>query len=195
LHSNFQLCSQFECGSLSCFSIDRFSKVIYISEDFTMLRRSLFVSALMLASVVGFASSAKAAETATQDVTFPATVNATCNLTAAATGSTEGELALSSGDKKMLVTTTPAMVGVDCPKGTLTVSTPELTTMPSGFTGTLINTAKVTSFGGKTATETAASPVLEDADKGDAMVEMTSTNTADFTPGQYVYTVTVTATL
>ncbi|MCV3212532.1 hypothetical protein OGM63_03115 [Plectonema radiosum NIES-515] len=162
-----------------------------------MLRRSLFVSALMLASVVGFASSAKAVETATQDVTFPATVNATCNLTASATGSTQGELALPSGatDKKMLVTATPAMVGVDCTKGTLTVSTPELTTMPSGFAGILTNTAKVTSLSGKTATETAASPTLEDADKGDAMVEMTSTNTADFIPGQYVYTVTVTATL
>ena len=160
-----------------------------------MLRRSLFACALMLASVVGFASSAKAAETATQDVTFSSMVNATCNLTAAATGSTEGELAfVNPTTKTQFVTTTPAMVGVDCPGGVLKVSEPVLTTKPAGFTDATTNTAKVTSLSGKTATETTPSTTLEAADKGDAMVEMTSTNTVDFIPGQYVYTVTVTAT-
>lgn len=160
-----------------------------------MLRRSLFISALMLAGVVGFASSAKA-ETATQNMTFGANLSATCNLSAPSGGITQGQLAFPNGatDKKMLVTTTPTKVGVDCPGGKLSVSTPVLSTKPSTFTGTLTNTAKVTSLGGKTATVGADSEALGDTDKGDATVEMTSTNTADFVAGEYVYTVTVTAT-
>jgi hypothetical protein len=162
-----------------------------------MLRRSLFACALMLAGVVGFASSAKAAETDTQDVTFTANVNATCNLTAAATGSSEGELSfVNATTKTQLVTTTPAKIGVNCPGGTLSVTAPVLTTKPIAFTDTPTNTAKVTSLGGKEAiVGTPSTALVPTTDQGDATVEMTSTNTADFIPGQYVYTVTVTATL
>jgi hypothetical protein len=160
-----------------------------------MLRRSLFACALMLAGVVGFASSAKAVESDTQDVTFTANVNATCNLNAPATGSTSGELAFPDATtKNQFVTTTPAKVGVDCLGGTLSVTRPVLTTMPTGFTDATTNTAKVTSLGGKIATETTNSTALTALDAGDATVEMTSTNTAPFAAGQYVYTVTVTAT-
>ena len=160
-----------------------------------MLRRSLFVSALMVSGIVGFASNAKA-ETATQNITFSANVSAACNISAPNTGITQGQLAFPNGatDQKKLVTTTPTKIGVDCVGGKLSVSSPILSTKPANFTGELTNTAKVTSSGGKTANVGTDSEALVEADKGDATVEMTSTNTEPFVAGQYVYTVTVTAT-
>jgi hypothetical protein len=195
VHRNFKLCSQLQYRNLSCFSIVRFSKEIYICEDYTMLRRSLFACALMLAGIVGFASSAKAAETDTQDVTFGSFVNATCNLTAAATGSTSGELAFPDATTKtQFVTTTPAMVGVDCTGGTLTVSEPVLTTKPAGFNDTNLTNKATITLGANSADNTIAAGISAGTTPSDVMVEMTSTNTADFIPGPYVYTVTVTAT-
>jgi hypothetical protein len=175
----------------------RFSKVIYICKDFTMLRRSLFACALMLAGVVGFASSAKAAETDTQDVTFGSFVNATCNLNAPATGSTSGELAFPDATTKtQFVTTTPAMVGVDCTGGTLTVSEPVLDTQPIGFIPDAAYSSKATiTLGTNSADNTTATGISAGTTPSDVMVEMTASNgTANFIPGQYVYTVTVTAT-
>jgi hypothetical protein len=175
---------------------DSISKVIYIREDLTMLRRSLFVSALLLAGTLGFASSTMAAETDTQDLTFTATVNSSCNLNAPTTGLTVGELAFPDATtKNKLVTTTPAYVGVDCSGGEIKVSKPDLTSYPASYTTppTLTNTATIT-LGGSSAKDTDATGITAGTTPSDAMVEMESTNTAAFAAGDYIYTVTVTAT-
>ncbi|MFH7030094.1 MAG: hypothetical protein ACHBN1_33230 [Heteroscytonema crispum UTEX LB 1556] len=156
-----------------------------------MLRRSLFVSALLLAGAFGFASSAKAVD---QPVTFGATIDATCNLTTPATGSLAGSL-IPNATKTVLSTTggTPARIGVDCGTGKIKVSDPVLTSYPAGYTDTPTNTATITTLSGQTTGTTDLT--LVPGDKGDAVVKMTSSNgDTEFPAGDYEYTVTVTAT-
>jgi hypothetical protein len=86
-----------------------------------MLRRSLFVSALMLAGVVGFASSAKAG---TQTVLFSGQVNTACTFTTPSSGSFEGILAVADINNTKLITSTPARVGIQCAGGSLSIGTP-----------------------------------------------------------------------
>ncbi len=162
-----------------------------------MLRRSLFVSAFMLAGVVGFASNAKAADYPI-NTTFTAKVNATCSLTNPTTGTLNGTLVPNAG-KDTLSTAggTSAKIGVDCTGGTLKVSVPALTTKPTAFAGTPTNTAKVTTLTQMVNNTDTAGITLVAGDKGDAMVDMTSSLPAGtpFDAGDYTYTVIVTATL
>ena len=160
-----------------------------------MLRRSLFVSALMLAGVVGFASSAKAADYNINN-TFTAAVDATCNLTTPTQGSLAGILKPDAA-KKVLSNAggTPAYVGVYCSGGTLKGGTPTLTSKPTSFTGTPVNTAKIT-LGANSTTDTETTGITAGTTPSDAMIDMTSTlSTGTFDAGSYTYTVVVTATL
>jgi hypothetical protein len=158
-----------------------------------MLRRSLFVSALMLAGVVSFASSAKAVD---QPVNFSATIDAACNLTAPAANSLTGTL-VPNAAKTALSTTggTPAYVGLDCSDGTLSIADP----VPDGANpvATTTHTAAITTAtnqvvvsptgtGDKTA-------ILAAGDTADAMITMDASGTAVLTAGSYTYTVLVTA--
>ncbi|MBW4610176.1 MAG: hypothetical protein KME22_23925 [Hassallia sp. WJT32-NPBG1] len=158
-----------------------------------MLRRSLFASALMLAGVVGFASSAKAA---TQSVSFSGQVNTTCTFTAPSSGSFEGTLAPADTTNKKLITSTPARVGIQCPGGNLSIGTP----VSSGNNPTsTTNTTRITTVKSRSVNsgETAITLATDNTENGDAAVIMEatpSTATATLAPGSYNYTVVVTAT-
>lgn len=160
-----------------------------------MLRRSLFVSALMLAGVVGFASSAKPMD---QPMKFTTTIDASCNLTTSISGDFEGKLT-ANPTKSMLATTESAYVGIDCTGGDLSISEP----LPDGSnpplpTGVTANyTAQIKTAGGTIVTDTDGVTALatDGSDDGEAEVTMeASLPTGEFTAGDYGYTVTVTAT-
>jgi hypothetical protein len=160
-----------------------------------MLRRSLLVSAVLLAGSFGFASSAKAVD---QPTIFTGTVSATCNLTPPTTGTTQGVLAPNVA-KTQLTTTTQAKVGINCSAGTLRIGVP----IPNAATTTLLGTAtptytsKITTAKGITATNSTGGPAIDGTlttENGDATVEMTADNSATaFPDGDYGFTVVVTA--
>ncbi|NJL63416.1 MAG: hypothetical protein HC903_18285 [Methylacidiphilales bacterium] len=84
-----------------------------------MLRRSLLVSAVLLAGSFGFAGSAKAADT---DVFFTGNVAGSCAIQQTAAGtlaSTDGFILSSS-----VTGGSAATISVDCPGGTVSVGTP-----------------------------------------------------------------------
>lgn len=165
-----------------------------------MLRRSLFVSALMLASVVGFASSAKAAPAAgdvNQPVKFSAIVPTSCTLTPDTT-TADGVLGV-NGSNTMLSSSIPggtaAKLTVNCNNGTLKVAAPTLTsstaTTPTTFAAADLK-ATVT-IGTKTADSSGATIALTNTDT-DANVNMEATSTTAINSGTYNFTVVVTAT-
>ena len=156
-----------------------------------MLRRSLFVSALMLAGVVGFASSAKAA---TQTVLFSGQVNTACTFTTPSSGSFEGTLGVADITNKKLITSTPARVGIQCAGGSLSIGTP----VSSGSNPTATtNTARITTVKSNSV-DSGKNPItLATDENGDAAVIMEATPTATdgtLASGSYNYTVVVTAT-
>jgi hypothetical protein len=161
-----------------------------------MLRRSLLISAVILTGSFGFASTAKAQTVDyPQDVTFTAKVNPDCELTAPSGGTSglNGEL-IADGTGKGFNTSTPAMIGVDCSTGTLKIGAP----VPDAgnATQTTVHAATLTTAGGKTVDNTQTSGIsLDDTDSGDAEVSMTASGTDDLAADDYVYTVTITATL
>jgi hypothetical protein len=178
--------------------IVRFSKVIYIRDEFTMLRRSLFVSALMLAGVVGFASSAKA-QTApppgevNQPVKFSAIVPTSCTLTPGTTP--DGVLGV-NGTNTILSSSIPggtaAQLVVNCNNGTLKVAAPKVS--GTGTTTFAAADLKATvAIGDKIADSSGATIALTSADK-DANVNIEATSNTAISPGTYNFTVVVTAT-
>lgn len=157
-----------------------------------MLRRSLLVSALMLAGVVGFASSAKAAPV-NQVLEFTTNVAATCDLNTPVAGT----LAV-NGAKTAFNTNTTAKIDINCTAGVLSIGDP----IPDGTnpTATTTNMASITTLGTQTAKSTssvggATTVTLGGGDVGTANVSMdASIGTGTLTAGAYKYTVTVTAT-
>lgn len=155
-----------------------------------MLRRVLFVSTLMLVGAFGFASSAKAD---TEVLTFTGTVNPTCNLSAPSIGAAglNGELSLNAtGDGFVTPPTGVAMVGINCAGGDLSISIPA---SDAGNPTATTNTAMITTVGGLEVDNTEAPTELAAADNGDAIVSITATAAGALAPGDYSYTVTVTA--
>lgn len=158
-----------------------------------MLRRSLFISALMLAGVVGFASSAKAA---TEDTTFTAKIDPACNFITPVGGDSTGTL-LPNAAKTALSTSEDAYVGLECSGGDLSIADP----VPDGLnpTATTTNAARITTLSGQVVHSPASTgalktTVLVAGDSGDATIEMdASVATGTLAAGDYTYTVTVTA--
>jgi hypothetical protein len=175
----------------------RFSKVIYICEDFAMLRRSLFACALMLSGVVGFASSAKAG---TATLNFPATVSTFCTLGTPVPGqlgvnATNDGLGIGVG---YIGTSTLAQIPLDCSKDTtllLTVAQVSGPTTGSTMTATL-NTSDldptVTGVSGATGTSVTLTKNINETANVDLTV--TAPTSTKFIPGAYSYTVTLTST-
>ena len=163
-----------------------------------MLRRSLFACALMLAGVVGFASSAKAAPTAgdvTQPVNFSATVPTSCTLTPGAT--VDGVLGV-NGTNTILSSSiaggTAAQLTVNCNNGTLKVAAPTLSGTSTGTTTFAATDLKATvTIGAKIADSSGATIALTTTDT-DANVNMEATSAAAIASGTYDFTVVVTAT-
>lgn len=153
-----------------------------------MLRRSLFVSALLLAGTFGFASSAKA-ESST--VPFQANVPATCTLD----NPQQGTLALR--DDGQLLSSSPSIGGItgsidiECNSdATLSVSLPvEDTNNPT--TGTTLFSVADANNG--SADSDGSTTQLFANSKETVRVDMLAQN-ASFKAGTYNYTVTVTAT-
>ncbi len=159
-----------------------------------MLRRSLFACALMLASVVGFASSAKAV---TEAVTLSGEVSATCTLLTPVAGT------LSPNNAATMLSSnvggTPAKINIDCNGGDLSVSAPSKT----GGTGTTTTfdtlKANITTTNGtkvySAVADGAITAPLTAAETGTAEVNMTaSVTTGTIAAGTYDFTVNVTAT-
>ncbi len=154
-----------------------------------MLRRSLFVSAVLLASSFGFANSAKAAPGPSVDATaqFGVSLGNTCTW---GTPSGVGVLAVNVTDNG-LETTTPVEVNINCNgSALLTVGDPtqsgtgEITT---NNVVTLTTTAGVTNNAGSGIT-VSATGIDENA-----TVSMTADTAASPTVGTYSYDVVVTA--
>ncbi|MBD2604385.1 hypothetical protein H6G81_07525 [Scytonema hofmannii FACHB-248] len=159
-----------------------------------MLRRSLFACALMLAGVVGFASSAKA-QIVSPNLVFGGAVPDTCDFGV----KTDGSL-VASNDKTTLSTTTPATVIVNCPGGTLKVSTPIKDVISTGTT-TAANLKTVATLTAEGVTGNAdsdlANSIAAPASGAKANVSMTANDVTPATPlgtGSYIFNVTVTAT-
>jgi hypothetical protein len=173
--------------------IVRFSKVIYIRDEFTMLRRSLFVSTVMLAGVVGFASSAKAV---TEPVTLSGEVSTTCTLTNAVPGTISPNNAATTLSTN--VGGTPAKIDIACDGGDLSVSAPSQTRGPTTTTFDTLKANITTTNGTKAYSAAADGPVtvpLTTAENGTANVNMTaSVATGTIPAGIYEFTVNVTAT-
>lgn len=156
-----------------------------------MLRRSLCVSALILAGTLGFASSAKAQ---TADVPFAGTILNSCVLVPVATGGTlilnaEGtELSSSEGTGAISGQVTITCTG----GGTVSVAQPVATLVTPTTEITLASTLQLgagTLIGGVVGS--LPIPVLTPAV---ATVDMTATRAAGMPSGVYTYNVVVTAT-
>ncbi|GAX43108.1 hypothetical protein NIES4075_41200 [Tolypothrix sp. NIES-4075] len=155
-----------------------------------MLRRSLFACALMLASVVGFASNAKAAPVTgdvNQPVKFTATVPTSCTL---APGSTADGVLGVNGTNTVLSSSIPggtaAKLTVNCNNGTLKVAAPTFTsstaTTPTTFAAA--NLKATVTIGTKTADSLGATIALTNTDT-DANVNMEATSATAIAPGTY----------
>ncbi len=162
-----------------------------------MLRRSLFVSTLMLAGVVGFASSAKAQVNGT--ILFNGKVSDAC----AFGSSFEGALAAENGTNRKLVTNTPGTIEVNCSTGNLQITnisttaaipTPETelniksTLMSAGNSTTTMKNAGVLGAPGAVVTAPA------DGVRASVTLEVDKLGTTPLNPGNYDFIVTVTAT-
>jgi hypothetical protein len=163
-----------------------------------MLRRSLLVSAVLLASSFGFVGSAKAAEV---DVPFTGTVAANCSFGTIVPGTLGLNTAGNALDSKATATSgASGSVPLDCggSAATVSVQTPAdapvspLTANPTTTTnvGMIAVASKTTDSAGTpislTATEATAATIA---------VDMTaSIASGSFAPGNYGYTVKVVAT-
>lgn len=160
-----------------------------------MLRRSLFVSALMLAGVVSFASSAKAVDYP-GTTEFSGTVPGSCSLNNPVKG-TLGYTAASDTTLDSTDTTgggVAAKINLSCTGGTLKIDIPQrVGTSP---TANFTLTSTMTTAGGKTVTGGGtSSSALVAGDNGIATVDMKAVNNTTLPQGTYNFTVLVTATL
>jgi hypothetical protein len=157
-----------------------------------MFHRSLFVSALLLTNIFGFASSAKASSApAIFNATVPA---ASCTLT----NMQPGTLGLNGANTTLsssIGSGSAAKIDINCPSGgNLSISAPSRTggTAPattfSNLTSSITTTNSVTANSSGTAT-----PITNTAN-GTANVNMEATSSAALAAGTYVFSVTVTAT-
>ncbi|NEU73158.1 hypothetical protein PI95_011435 [Hassallia byssoidea VB512170] len=158
-----------------------------------MLRRSLFACALMLAGVVGFASSAKAG---TASLNFPVTVGSFCTLGTTTDGTlgvnTINEGLGTDGTTYTIGTAAPGKINLECSKDAkLGVTIAEGSTNPT--TGATLTAALKTTDGTATVGN---DHTLTKYIKEEASVDMTATlaSGTKFIPGSYTYTVTVTST-
>ncbi|PAX45756.1 hypothetical protein [Brunnivagina elsteri] len=155
-----------------------------------MLRRSLLVSAVLLAGSFGFVGSAKAAPGPSVDATvqFGVSLGNTCVW---GTTPTVGVLAVNGADDG-LETTTPASVNINCNgSALLTVAAP--TQLPGTGETTTNNIATLTtSIGTTTDTGTGVS-VTSTGINEDVTVSMTADTVASPQVGSYSYEVVVTA--
>ncbi len=160
-----------------------------------MLRRSLFVSALMLAGVVGFASSATAV---TEPVTLSGEVSATCTLLTPVPGTLSPNNAATMLGSN--VGGTPAKIDINCDGGDLSVSAPSKTSGTGATTTFDTLKANITTKNGTTKVYSAAADgvvtvPLTATDTGTAEVNMTaSVTTGTIAAGTYEFTINVTAT-
>jgi hypothetical protein len=160
-----------------------------------MLRRSLLVSAILLASSFGFAGSAKAAK---DDAYFEGKILATCAIEQTAAGtlaSADGKtLSSSSTVTDGTATGAAATISVECPGGTVEVGTPVPGFVPgstltnSTAASSTLNTATVALDGDTDLiVDTAVTTVT-------GRVNMTATSTTPLPVGDYGYSVLVTVT-
>ncbi|MBW4480623.1 MAG: hypothetical protein KME54_28220 [Tolypothrix brevis GSE-NOS-MK-07-07A] len=156
-----------------------------------MLRRSLFACALMLAGVVGFASSAKAVS---EPVTLSGTIPTACIIDSVVPGTL-----VASGDNKTLSSTlsggAAATLNINCTTGTVSLTPP---TKTGGDPGTTLDgdietkTAKLT-LSDTTSVDSGATAIPVAA--GAATVNLVATDTsAVLIPGAYTFSTTVTVT-
>ncbi len=155
-----------------------------------MLRRSLCVSALILAGTLGFASSAKAQ---TADVPFAGIVGTSCILipTPGVLVPNAGDTALSSSEG---TGATSGTVTINCSGNTdVSVAQPVIVTVPTDADSAVL--ASTLTVGGNSISGIAADiltlvfpglPVVAD-------VDMTATLAGGLPAGAYSYSVTVTA--
>ncbi|MBW4572225.1 MAG: hypothetical protein KME31_30810 [Tolypothrix carrinoi HA7290-LM1] len=156
-----------------------------------MLRRSLFACALMLAGVVGFASSAKA-QVVSPTLSLTGSIPESCTFGT----KTDGALA-ANADNTTLNTTTPATVIVNCAGGTLKVSTPIKDPASTGTTADADLTKVATLKSGANAVNSGAATGIDaPATNTPVDVSMTASRTdgTALATGNYVFNVTVTAT-
>lgn len=155
-----------------------------------MLRRSLCVSALVVASTFGFASTAKA-QVANEDVFFNGVVGQVCSLQPQGSGvlvPIDNDTVLSSSAPG-----TGVAVNIFCnDDATITVGTP----VPLGDTPTAgITLASSLELDGETTNDgdpgVSAPAATTDLQ---AIVDMTASSATTLPTGGYVYSVTVTAT-
>lgn len=157
-----------------------------------MLRRFLLVSGLILASTIGFASSAKAAS---EPLEFTGEVPTACTLT----NPVAGTLGVNSANTTLSSSIdggTAARINIDCTGGNLSITAP---TKISGSGGTANNDFETLTATIKTVNDTSVSsgapavPIAA-ADKGTATVNMQASDTTAIRSGTYTFQVVVTAT-
>ena len=151
-----------------------------------MLRRSLFACALMLAGVVGFASSAKAG---TATVQLGMTVPTSCSF---GPTSTPGLLQLAT--PTTFTTATPATIGISCNgAATLQVAAPVLVTAGAG-PSTFTTTSATATLNSKTVTSGNPPINIGAADNGPISVSMGAISGATIQAGIYNFDVLLTST-
>jgi len=157
-----------------------------------MLRRSLFACALMLAGVVGFASSAKA-QVVSPNLILSGSVPDTCDFGTA----TPGNLVVNNA-KTILSTTTAATVIVNCVGGKLTVSTPVKDAASTGTTLDADLTKVATLKSGANTVDSGVTPGIDaPAINTPVDVSMTASHVTPATvlgTGSYIFNILVTAT-
>jgi hypothetical protein len=153
-----------------------------------MLRRSLFACALMLAGVVGFASSAKAAPT-TDTATVQLAIDLPTSCSFGSVANTPGALKLGTTDSTF-TTDTPATIDISCNgAATLSVAAPVLAASSTG-SSTFTATSTAT-LGTKNATD-GASTSIDATDNGTISVSMDATSTTTIQAGLYNFDIVLT---
>jgi hypothetical protein len=164
-----------------------------------MLRRSLLVSAVLLASSFGFAGSAKAAPSEV-DVPFTGTVAGNCSFGTIAQGTLGLNTAGNALDSKAVVTGgASGSVPLSCTgAATVSVQIPaDAPVLPLTTNPTTTTNLGMIAVAGKT-TDSAGTPIsltATEATSATIAVDMTaSIASGSFAPGNYGYTVKVVAT-
>jgi hypothetical protein len=157
-----------------------------------MFYRSLFVPSLLLTSILGFATSAKASSA---PVIFNATVPAaSCTLT----NMQPGSLGLNGANTTLSSSTTggsAAKIDINCPSGgNLSISAPSRTGGTAPVTTFSSLTSSITTTNNITANSSGTATPITALANGTANVNMEATSSAALGAGTYVFSVTVTAT-
>lgn len=164
-----------------------------------MLRRTLFVSTLVLASIIGFAGSAKA-DPVSDEAIFNGTVAASCSIEATQEGilvSPDGLSLTSEAEEGSAAT-----VSINCPGGEVSVAAPAANTEQADNKAANLTSATTE------ATVTLSGDIQREAVSGGSAltipddataavtgtVNMTVTNETPLPAGEYSYAVRVTVT-